>query len=230
MVLPLRDIQPRRRVPVVTAGLIGLNTLFFLYELSLRQGLQDFLLQNAFIPARFFVPGHWAFDGRSIFLSMFLHGGWWHLGGNMLFLWIFGDNVEDRLGRFRYLLFYLFCGWVATMTHAFSNRISEVPSIGASGAIAGVLGAYLVLYPRARVLTLLFLFPFIRIIELPAQFLLGMWFVMQLFSGTLSLGVQSAQTSGVAWFAHVGGFVAGLAIGWIARQRQPPRWPRREEW
>jgi len=116
------------------------------------------------------------------------------------------------------------------MAHAFSNRISAVPSIGASGAIAGVLGAYLVLYPRARVLTLLFLFPFIRIIVLPAQFVLGLWFVMQLFSGTLSLGVQSAQTSGVAWFAHVGGFVAGLAIGWIARQRQPPRWPQRAEW
>jgi len=229
MVLPLRDIQPRHSFPAVTVGLIVLNSLIFFYELSLGRDLQEFLIANAFVPAKYFQPGNWIADGRSILLSMFLHGGWAHLLGNMLYLWIFGDNVEDRLGKGRFILFYLFCGWFATMAHAFTNKISVVPSIGASGAIAGVLGAYLVLFPNARVLTLIPLGIFIRIAELPALFVLGMWFVLQLFSGTLSLGAQSAQTAGVAWFAHIGGFVAGMAIGRLARRRETRR-PSREIW
>jgi membrane associated rhomboid family serine protease len=228
MVLPLRDIQPRQTFPVVTVGLIAINTLIFFYELSLGHQLQRFLLENAFVPSRFFEPGHWVADGRSILLSMFLHGGWAHLLGNMLYLWIFGDNVEERLGRGRYVLFYLFCGWFATMAHAFSNKLSVVPSIGASGAIAGVLGAYLVMFPHARVLTVIPLGFFIRIAELPALFVLGFWFVLQLFSGTLSLGAQSAQSAGVAWFAHIGGFVAGMVVGRMARRRDPGRRTRED--
>ena len=219
MVMPLRDIQERHSFPVVTVSLIVVNTVMFFYEMQLGPGLDDWLFRAAFIPDQYFAPGNWTADGRSILTSMFLHAGWGHLLGNMLYLWIFGDNVEDRLGRWRYLLFYVFCGWFATMAHAYTNRASGVPSIGASGAIAGVLGAYLVLFPRARVLTIIPLGFFLRIAELPALVVLGMWFVLQLFSGTLSLGLDSAQSGGVAWWAHIGGFVAGMAIGQFYRRR-----------
>ena len=221
MVMPLRDIQERRSFPVVTVGLIAVNVAFYLYEVLLGPGLDDWLVRHAFIPDRYFVPGHVGADARSVLLSMFLHGGWLHLFGNMLYLWIFGDNVEDRLGRVRFLLFYLFCGWFATMAHAYTNRLSPVPSIGASGAIAGVLGAYLVMFPRARVLTLIPIGFFLRVTELPALVVLGMWFVLQLFSGTMSLGADIAQGGGVAWWAHIGGFVAGMAIGQFYRSRRP---------
>jgi membrane associated rhomboid family serine protease len=154
---------------------------------------------------------------------MFLHGGWAHLIGNMLYLWIFGDNVEDRLGHVKYVVFYLGCGWVATLVHGLSNPGSAIPSIGASGAIAGVLGAYLVLFPKARVVTLIPLGFFIRLTQLPALAVLGFWFVLQLFSGTASLGAKSAQTTGVAWWAHIGGFVAGLVVGGVVRMVQPRR-------
>jgi membrane associated rhomboid family serine protease len=224
MVIPLRDIQPRQIFPYVTVSVIVLNVLFFLYELSLGdRELGRFLQGYAFIPARFFEPGQWVQDGRAILLSMFLHGGWAHLLGNMLYLWIFGDNVEERLGHSGYILFYLFCGCFATMAHAFTDTESIVPTIGASGAISGVLGAYLVMFPRARVLTLIPIGYFIRIAELPALAVLGLWFVLQLFSGTLSLGSQ--QSGGVAWWAHIGGFVAGMAIAWFFRGRE--RRPRR---
>jgi len=226
MVVPLRDIQERHRFPVVTVSLIVVNTLMFFYEMQLGSGLDPWLARAAFIPDLYFEPGNWVADGRSILTSMFLHGGLGHLLGNMLYLWIFGDNVEDRLGRLRYLLFYLFCGWFATMAHAYTNRMSTVPSIGASGAIAGVLGAYFVMFPRARVLTIIPLGLFIRIAELPALIVLGMWFVLQLFSGTLSLGLDSAQSGGVAWWAHIGGFVAGMAIGLWFRHRGQPSRPR----
>ncbi len=219
MVIPLRDIQQRNRFPLVTVSLIAINMLAFFYELSLGQRLQPFLIDVAFIPDVYFEPGNWLADGRSVVYSMFLHGGWAHVLGNMLYLWIFGDNVEDRLGRFGYLLFYVFCGWVATLAHAYTNATSAVPSIGASGAIAGVLGAYLVMFPKSRVLTLIPLGYFMRVAELPALIVLGMWFVLQLFSGTLSLGGQSAQSGGVAWWAHIGGFAVGMALGRIFRNR-----------
>ncbi len=147
---------------------------------------------------------------------MFLHGGWAHLLGNMLYLWIFGDNIEDQVGRRTYIAFYLFCGWFATMAHAYINADSPVPAIGASGAISGVLGAYLVMFPKTRVLTLIPLGYFIRLAELPALAVLGMWFVLQLLSGTMSLG---ARGGGVAFWAHIGGFVAGMALGYLFKRR-----------
>ena len=227
MVMPLRDLNVRHTFPVVTVSFIAINVLAFFYELSLGHRLEDFFLASAFVPDRFFEPGGLASDARSMLVSMFLHGGWAHLFGNMLYLWIFGDNVEDRLGHVRYVVFYLVCGVAATLAHAYSNPSSVVPSIGASGALAGVLGAYLVLFPPARVLTLIPLGFFMRVTELPALAVLGLWFVMQLFSGSLSLGAQTAQTAGVAWWAHIGGFVVGMALGAFFRRRRPPsRVPR----
>ncbi|HEX7833018.1 MAG TPA: rhomboid family intramembrane serine protease [Thermoanaerobaculia bacterium] len=227
--LPLRDDNPRRTVPYVTYLLVALNVLAFLWELSLGRNLEQALFSLAFIPARFWIAGHWMFDAMTIVLSMFLHGGLMHIGSNMLYLWIFGDNIEERLGHFRYLLFYLLCGLGATLAHAFFSSGSRIPAIGASGAIAGVLGAYLVLYPKARVLTLIPIFFFITLRELPAVLILGFWFVLQLFSGVGSLGVPDAQDmGGVAYFAHIGGFVCGVIL--IAlfggmnqpRRREPP--------
>jgi membrane associated rhomboid family serine protease len=226
--IPLRDDNPRRTVPYVTWLLVALNVLAFLWELSLEQ-LDRAIFSVAFIPARYWLPGNWVFDLYTIVISMFLHGGLLHVGSNMLYLWIFGDNIEDRLGHFRYLLFYLLCGFAATFAHAVFSPGSNIPAIGASGAIAGVLGAYLILYPHARVMTLIPIFFFITVRELPAIFILGFWFVLQLFSGVGSLGVPDAQNmGGVAYFAHIGGFVAGmLLIGLFggfrrARRREPP--------
>ncbi|HEX2835019.1 MAG TPA: rhomboid family intramembrane serine protease [Thermoanaerobaculia bacterium] len=223
--IPLRDDNPRRTVPYVTYLLVALNILAFLWELSLGANLERALFTLAFIPAKFWVPGHWGYDVISIVLSMFLHGSLMHIGSNLLYLWIFGDNVEDRLGHFRYLLFYLLCGLGATLAHAFFSAGSRLPAIGASGAIAGVLGAYIVLYPKARVLTLIPIFFFITLRELPAIVILGLWFVLQLFSGVGSLGVPDAQdTGGVAFFAHIGGFVCGvILIALLGGMRGPRR-------
>jgi membrane associated rhomboid family serine protease len=223
--IPLRDNNPRRTIPYVTYALVALNVLAFLWELSLGPNLEVALLQRAFIPARFWVAGNWIFDVLTIIISMFLHGGLLHIGSNMLYLWIFGDNIEDRLGHGRYLIFYLACGFLATFAHAIFSPGSRVPAIGASGAIAGVLGAYLILFPRARVLTVIPIFFFITLRELPAVILLGLWFVLQLFSGVGSLGVTDAQDmGGVAYFAHIGGFVAGLLlIGILGGLRKPRR-------
>jgi membrane associated rhomboid family serine protease len=152
---------------------------------------------------------------------MFLHGGWAHFLGNMLFLWIFGDNVEDRLGHLRYLVFYLLAGYAATFAHAFAASGSAVPAIGASGAISGVLGAYVFLYPRARIVTLVFLGFFIQTVELPALVYLPLWFLMQFLQGLASLGVpEAASGGGVAWFAHIGGFVAGPLLLWLLKPRR----------
>lgn len=224
MVLPLRDIQPRSTFPFVTIAFIVINFALFFYELSLGPDLGRFFAEHAFIPATFFEAGALA-AVPSMFLSMFLHGGWAHLLGNMLYLWIFGDNIEDRLGHGRYILFFVGCGLAATLAHAYSNPGSVVPSIGASGAIAGVLGAYLVIFPKARVLTLIPLGFFLRVAELPALIVLGLWFVMQIFSGFASLSAQTAQSAGVAWWAHIGGFVIGLAVGMIVRMQGPPGRP-----
>ncbi len=227
--IPLRDSNPRRTVPYVTYVLVALNILAFLWEVSLGQNLERALYSVSFIPARFWITGNWIGDLLTIVISMFLHGGLLHIGSNMLYLWIFGDNIEDRLGHGRYLLFYLACGFVATLAHAVFSPGSRVPAIGASGAIAGVLGAYLILFPHARVLTLIPIFFFITLRELPAVILLGLWFVLQLFSGVGSLGVTDAQDlGGVAYFAHIGGFVAGLVLIAVLgglrapRRREPP--------
>ncbi len=226
--IPIRDTNPRHRTPYVNISLIVLNVLAFFWELSLGPGLADAFNRVAFIPARF-----WSFetpvaDILTIFFAMFLHGGWLHLGSNMLYLWIFGDNIEDRLGHGKYLLFYLACGILATLSHAAMSPASSIPSVGASGAIAGVLGAYLLLFPSARVMTFIPFGFFIAMRELPAIFVLGLWFLIQLFTGVSSVGDVTAQNAGgVAWFAHIGGFVAGLVlILLMGGRKQPTAYPK----
>jgi membrane associated rhomboid family serine protease len=210
--LPLSDHNPRRIVPVINYLLIAANVLMFFWELSLGPYIERDLMIVSFVPARFWAAPFYPPNLLSILISMFLHAGWLHLGGNMLYLWIFGDNIEDRLGHFKYLIFYLLCGLVATMTHAVMNAGSRLPSIGASGAIAGVLGAYIVLFPKARVTTLIPIFVIFIVRELPAVVVLGLWFVLQFFVGVASIGASSDATGGVAVFAHIGGFVAGMAL------------------
>ena len=211
--IPLRDTIPSRRFPVVNIILIVLNVLVFLFESILSDAQLDrFIGSWGLVPTRFWAGGS-VISWLTLFTSIFMHGGWWHLISNMLALYIFGDNVEDRLGPFRYLLFYLFSGLVASAAHLAAYSGSSLPTVGASGAIAGVLGAYLVLYPQARVVTLVPIFYFIRIVELPALVYLGFWFVSQLCNGFLALATASFISSGgVAWWAHIGGFVFGLAI------------------
>jgi membrane associated rhomboid family serine protease len=212
---PVSDVIPSRTTPFVTVGLIALNALAFLYELQLsRPELQIFAQAFGVVPAHFAWP--------TVLTSMFLHAGWMHVLGNMLYLWIFGDNVEDRLGHLGFLVFYLFCGAAAAIGQVMMNPLSVVPMIGASGAIAGVMGAYFVFYPQSRVLTAVFVVVFMDLVEIPAIFFLGIWFLMQLFSGVGSLGSHAAD-GGVAFWAHVGGFITGLMIGLIARARDASR-------
>ncbi len=216
--IPLRDNIPSRTAPIVTVLIIIANVLVFLFEVTLTPRMLDqFVATFGVVPAAVFAwPRlHEPFVALLIpfFASLFIHGGWLHLIGNMWYLWIFGDNVEDRLGHFRFLLFYLLCGLGAGIVHTIFNATSRIPSVGASGAIAGVLGAYAVSFPRSRVLTLIPIFIFIQFIEIPAVIVLGVWFFMQFISGTASLAAStSANTGGVAWWAHVGGFVIGIIL------------------
>ncbi|MBI2957035.1 MAG: rhomboid family intramembrane serine protease [Acidobacteria bacterium] len=213
--IPLRDANPSHRPPVVTVLVIAANVVAFLYELLLSDAaLERLVFTFGMVPAKLTVfPTHPQIGFGDAFLplvtSMFLHGGWLHLIGNMWFLWIFGDNVEDRLGHLRYLGFYVLCGVVAGLAHALFNLGSTIPTVGASGAVAGVLGAYFLLFPRARILTLV---PYLFLIELPAYLILLYWLVVQLFSGTASILAGGAAGGGVAWWAHVGGFVAGMVL------------------
>jgi len=214
--IPLRDVIPSRTTPYITIGIIVLNCLAFLFELSLSQRmLQPFMMMYGVVPRFFSWP--------TVLTSMFLHGGWLHIGGNMLYLWIFGDNVEDRLGHGRFFAFYLLCGTIAALAQVFTNPGSTVPTIGASGAIAGVMGAYFVLFPHSRVLTLVPLIIYMEIIEIPAIFFLGIWFLMQLFSGVGSLAVTTGNAGGIAFWAHVAGFAAGFVGVFVFRPRQRPR-------
>jgi membrane associated rhomboid family serine protease len=204
--IPLRDVIPSRTTPVVTIALIAINVLAFLYESGLgERSLEAFLATYGMVPA--------AFSWGDVATSMFLHGGWMHLGGNMLSLWIFGDNVEDRLGHGRYILFYLLCGTLAALAHVWADPSSPVPTIGASGAIAGVMGGYFVLYPHSRVITLIPIFVFIQIVEVPAVVFLGLWFFLQLVSGVGSLAASASEPAGgIAFWAHVGGFAVGAVL------------------
>jgi membrane associated rhomboid family serine protease len=217
--IPIRDVIPSRTTPVVTIALISVNVLVFLYQLTLSPRAQD-----AFVLTFGLVPAH--FGLVAAFTSMFVHGGLAHVGGNLLYLWIFGDNVEDRLGHGRFLGFYLLTGILAAIAQSALNPGSRIPMVGASGAIAGVMGGYFVLYPHSRVLTL---FPFpIILFEIPAVFFLGLWFVVQFVSG---LGSQAASAGGelpggVAFWAHVMGFVAGALL--VRVMRRPER--ARVEW
>ena len=233
--IPLRDDVQTRTVPFVNYALIGANVLAFLLELSLGDQLPRFLAQASVVPILYTGRDHSLsivealLDtlnpdlGFRLLFSMFLHGGFAHILGNMLYLWIFGDNVEDRLGHFRYVLFYLACGWFASYAHIWSSPASRLPSIGASGAIAGVLGAYITLHPQARVVTLIPLGFFTQIVKIPAVFFLGIWFLQQFLMGAMSLGVRTAETGGVAWWAHIGGFVAGaVLVRLLGVGRRPP--------
>lgn len=213
--IPFRDDVPARRYPIVTIGFILGNLLAFGYELTLPPAeLQNLIDRFGVVPVRFEVATASSLPTLlpSLIGSMFLHGGWFHLFGNMWFLWIFGDNVEDRMGHLRFLFFYLLCGVVGSFAHILFAPGSAVPAIGASGAVAGVLGAYLVSYPFARVLTLVPLFIFWPIVELPAIVVLGSWFFIQLLNGMAAVAVTSETAAGVAWWAHVGGFLCGIAL------------------
>jgi membrane associated rhomboid family serine protease len=223
--LPLADHNPRQTTPVVNIILVAVNVMVFLWEISLGPQIEPVLLNVAFVPARFwYLPDSLLPNIVTMFVSMFLHGGWLHLGGNMLYLWIFGDNIEDRLGHGKYLFFYLTCGLLATLTHALMSPESRLPSIGASGAIAGVLGAYVVLFPKQRVTTLIPIVFFVIVREIPAVFLLGFWIVIQLFFGAASMSGDVHSAGGIAYFAHIGGFIAGmLLIVLMGGLRRPPR-------
>jgi membrane associated rhomboid family serine protease len=219
--IPLRDENPTTVTPIVTVTLIVLNCLAYLYQLSLGPAVERFILSYAAVPAELFRPGTVVGDPGvpntvTVFTSMFLHGSVMHLGGNMLYLWIFGNNIEDVMGHARFILFYLLCGVAAMFGHAVTAPESTVPMIGASGAISGVLGAYLLLFPQARVQVLLLLGFFIRIVPIPAVYVLGFWIVMQVLNGAFNWG---GPDGGVAWFAHIGGFAAGLALIKVFQRR-----------
>jgi len=224
MFFPLKDINPTERFPIMTIVLIAANVVVYLYEVSLGPHISAFITSWGTVPYE--ITHGVDLVGRApdspvvhtetpilhyatLFSSMFIHGGFFHLLGNMLYLWIFGNNIEDRMGPIRFLVFYLLCGFVASFTHIVISPNSTIPTVGASGAVSGVLGAYLILYPHARVLTLVFLVIFIRVIMLPAGVLLVFWFIINAVSGITSLGVRGG---GVAWFAHVGGFLAGIGL------------------
>lgn len=221
--IPLKDTIPSQTFPFVNILLILANSLIFLFEVSLSPAeLQSLLHTFGVIPARFFAtsgngPENLLARYFPLFTSMFLHGGWFHVIGNMWYLWIFGDNVEDRMGHIRYFLFYILCGLGAGLAQTYFNPASTVPTIGASGAIAGVMGAYMVSFPRARVITLVFIIFFIDIIEIPAFFFLGIWVFMQFLQGTASL-MAPANLGGVAWWAHIGGFVMGAVLVFFFRK------------
>jgi membrane associated rhomboid family serine protease len=221
MLIPLKDMNPTRRTPIVTRTLIGMNILVFLYQISQGHGGANLVASLGATPFEitrmtdlaapisgiFHAPGPKPIF-LTLFTSMFLHGSFFHLGFNMLFLWIFGNNIEDVLGRPRFLLFYLAAGLFAHAMHIASDPGSIIPTIGASGAIAGVMGAYLILFPQARIMTLMWIFIFIQIMYIPAFVIIIYWIVLQFISGFLSLGDKSG--GGVAWFAHIGGFLGGV--------------------
>jgi membrane associated rhomboid family serine protease len=216
-VIPLRDTNPSRGIPLVNYLLIGACVLAFLYELSLGRKLSGFLMEYGLVPARYTYTAIWAqfslLEQLTPFLSsMFLHGGWLHLIGNMWTLYIFGDNVESELGSVRYILFYLLSGITAGIIQTLTSPGSTIPTIGASGAIAGVMGAYVILYPRAKILTLVPLFVFFYFVEIPAFVFLGFWFLLQFFNGALSLSSRTQEFAGIAWWAHIGGFVGGILL------------------
>jgi len=214
--LPLGDVNVRRRVPLATICLIAINVLVFLYQVLLpSEALDAFILEAGLVPAATANQPTLA-TVADVLTSMFMHGGWSHILGNMLYLWIFGDNIEDALGRVGYLVFYLLAGAAAALLQVLSQPGSSVPMIGASGAIAGVLGAYMVFYPRTRVRTLLTLGYWIRFVQLPALVVLGYWFLLQLLNGVTAIG---SVGGGVAWWAHIGGFLFGLAVGLLFRGR-----------
>jgi membrane associated rhomboid family serine protease len=213
---PLWDDVPTKKFPLITVILIALNSIVYLYQVSLGEAFTEFIHSMGLLPFEIthhidLLPSGPSPIYLTIFSSMFMHGSIVHLLGNMLFLWIFGNNVEDYLGRKKYVIFYLLCGVAAALTQIFFNPDSKVPMVGASGAIAGVLGAYLLLYPRAKVTTVIIFVFFIRLIKIPAVVVLSFWIIYQFLYGISSLAVQTGD-SGVAWFAHIGGFICGMVL------------------
>ncbi len=223
--IPLKDDQPTHSFPLMTIALIAVNIAVFFYQVSLGPATEALVFTYGAIPfnlmntveSRVAIPS----VAVSIFTSMFLHGGFFHLGGNMLYLWIFGNNIEDAMGRSRFLIFYLICGIVAVYSHAWFEPASRIPMIGASGAVSGVLGAYLLLFPKARILTLVPLGIIMPIIHIPALIVLGFWFLAQIGNSLLT----PSGAGGVAWLAHVGGFIAGMSLIFLFKKRK--RWHSR---
>jgi membrane associated rhomboid family serine protease len=215
LMIPIRDDNPVHSTPVITYLLIFVNISIFIFQFFLGSNNQEFIYKFALIPSEVtsFANLGSIFD---IFSSMFMHAGLAHIGGNMLYLWIFGDNVEDRLGRGRFIIFYILGGFIASITHILTNPSSNIPTVGASGAIAAVLGAYLVLYPSQKVLTLIPLGFWMRMTLLPAGLVLGVWFILQLFSGVMSFG--GPDVGGVAFWAHIGGFISGVVMGLLFKK------------
>jgi membrane associated rhomboid family serine protease len=210
---PLRDTQPSYSRPLITVLIIILNVVVFLHEFSLDEYSRNYFIAHyGLIPARF----HFS----AVLTSMFLHGGWMHIIGNMWFLWIFGDNVEDAFGHVKYLVFYFLCGIAAAFTQVLFSAGSRLPMVGASGAIAGVMGAYLIKFPRSRIVTLVFIFIFITTIEVPAGLMLAYWFFIQFFSGVGTIGYSHVSQGGTAFFAHIGGFITGMILVGVMGTRQ----------
>jgi membrane associated rhomboid family serine protease len=228
--LPIGDINPTRRFPIITYALIAINVALFVYELSLGERVDGLI--DAWGARSTEVMALLGGDMAQLvpvllksLVSMFLHGGWLHIGGNMLFLWVFGDNVEDNFGSLAYLGFYLLCGFGAVLAQALLTPTSPVPAIGASGAISGVLAAYLLLYPGASIRALLFIFIFFTVVRVPAWLMIILWFALQLLNGLASLTAAATMTGGVAYGAHIGGFVAGLVLTiFFRRAQRPPRY------
>jgi len=223
--IPLRDDNPTRRLPWLTLLILFANVAVFVYQLTLEPAaLEAFWMRWAVVPARLLANPLAPAEAVTLVTAMFLHAGWFHLIGNMLYLWIFGNNVEDRFGPPGFLGFYLACGVLATVAQMLVVPDSTLPNLGASGAIAGILAAYLLLYPGARVVTIIPVFFFIEIARVPAYLVIGFWFVLQLGNGLASLGGALAGVGGTAWFAHIGGFVAGLVlaapVAWSSRRRR----------
>lgn len=229
--IPVGDSTRRRIIPYVNVGIIAACVLVFVYELSLNAfDVNRFFVDWGVIPVRLIdwleSPSGME-EPATVLTSMFIHGGWLHLIGNMLYLWVFGDNVEDAMGHGRYLLFYLLAGVGAVVLQVFVDQDARIPMVGASGAIAGVLGAYLVLYPRATVTVIIPWLWFFGTFHVPAAFLIVFWFLLQLLSGVAALGTATGITEGIAFWAHVGGFVTGMVLVWVFRRRRPRRASRR---
>lgn len=219
--IPYKDDNPTHRLPYVTIGIIISNILIFLLEIISPPGMEKTVYAYGAVPQYIltfekFQPIH---PALTVFTAMFMHGGVFHLGGNMLYLWIFGNNIEDKLGHLRFIIFYVFCGITAAYSHALIDPHSLTPMIGASGAISGILGAYLLLFPRAGVYTLIFLGFFVQIVKIPALIVIGFWAIVQFINGLVSTGL--VKQGGVAWFAHIGGFLTGLLTIklWLPRRK-----------
>lgn len=220
--IPYKDDNPTYTFSYITIGIIVLNVIIFLLQVTARSDMKEVIYSYGAIPHYLltFEKNQPIHPAMTIFSSMFMHGGLFHLGGNMLYLWIFGNNIEDRLGHLRFIIFYLFCGVFAAFAHAITNPHSTIPMIGASGAVSGILGAYLLLFPRASVHTLIFLGFFITIVKIPALIVIGFWAIIQFINVLISTGLHGV--GGVAWFAHIGGFLIGLVTIklWLPRRRK----------